>query len=104
MEVLALSRLLSIKSNDVNVNGPLLDHKIYQGSSQGTNIPIGPGSVYTVEMLPFNNYSPIKQGDCENGQAELGKIKSCTVTMKYEVEQDDCTIEFNEQGKPVKVC
>lgn len=93
-----------VKSNDVNVNGPLLDPKIYQGSSQGTNIPIGPGASYTVEMLPFNNYSPIKQGDCENGQAELGKIKSCTVTMKYEVEQDNCTIEINEQGKPVKVC
>ena len=93
-----------VKSNDVNVNGPLLDPKIYQANSQGTNIPIGPGAVYTVEMLPFNNFGPIKSGDCENGQAELGKIKSCTITMKYDVEQDNCTTEINEQGKPVKVC
>lgn len=94
----------NIKSNDVNVNGPLLDPTVYTGSSQGTQIPIGPGAYYTVQMLPFNNYDASKSGECDNGQAELGKIKVCTVTMTYNVEQDTCNTEINEQGKPVKVC
>lgn len=94
----------NVKSNDVNVNGPLLNPKVYLGSSQGTEIPIAPGADYTVQMLPFNNYDASKSGECDNGQAELGKIKLCTVTMTYNVEQDTCEIEINEQGKPVKVC
>ena len=94
----------NIKSNDVNVNGPLLDPKVYTGNSQGTQIPIGPGAYYTVQMLPFNNYDASKSGECDNGQAELGKINICTVTMTYNVEQDTCNTEINEQGKPVKVC
>jgi len=94
----------NIKSNDVNVNGPLLDPKVYTGTTQGTQIPIGPGAYYTVQMLPFNNYDASKSGECDNGQAELGKIKVCTVTMTYNVEQDTCHTEINEQGKPVKVC
>ena len=94
----------NVKSNDVNVNGPLLNPKVYTGSSQGTEIPIGPGAYYTIQMLPFNNYDVSKTSECANGQAELGKVKTCTVTMTYNIEQDTCHTEINEQGKPVYVC
>lgn len=88
-----------IDTNDVNVKG-----KEFSGNAQGTEIPIGPGAYYTVQMSPFTNYDPSKSGECDNGQAELGKVKTCTVTMTYNVEQDTCHLEINEQGKPVKVC
>lgn len=94
----------NVKSNDINVNGPLLDPKVYTGNSQGTEIPMAPGAYYTVQMLPFNSYDASKSGECDNGQAELGKVKTCTVTMTYNVEQDTCNTEIDEQGKPVKVC
>ncbi|NOJ30471.1 MAG: hypothetical protein DA328_09925 [Nitrososphaeraceae archaeon] len=87
-----------IKSNEVNVNG-----QEFTGKTQGTVIPIGPGAVYTVEPKPLFNYVPITSGDCD-GQAELGKIKECTITMKYDIEQDTCTTVINEEGKPEKVC
>ena len=88
-----------IESNDLNVNG-----KVYNGNAQGTQIPIGPGAHYTVKVSPYSNYDASKSGECDNGHAELGKINTCTVTMKYNVEQDTCHTEINEQGKPVKVC
>jgi hypothetical protein len=88
-----------IKSNDLNVNG-----KEFNGNAQGTQIPIGPGAYFSVEVSPYSNYDPTTSGECVNGHAQLGKINVCTITMKYNVEQDTCHTEINEQGKPVKVC
>ena len=88
-----------IITNDENVNG-----KVYNANAQGTEIPIAPGSLYTVQALPYSTYDPTKSGECGKEQAGLGEIKVCTLTMKYNVEQDTCHTEINEQGKPVKVC
>ena len=88
-----------IKSTDLNVN-----EKVYSGNAQGTEIPVGPGAFYTVEVSPYNNYDSSKSGDCNSIQAQLGKVGLCTITMTYNVEQDTCHIEINEQGKPEKVC
>lgn len=88
-----------IITNDETVNG-----KVYNANAQGTEIPIAQGSLYTVQVLPYSTYDPTKAGNCGQEQAELGKIKVCTITMTYNVEKDTCHLEINEQGKPVKVC
>jgi hypothetical protein len=86
-----------INTDDVTVNG-----KEYSGDAQGTEIPIKPGATYDVQPLQYDNYDSTKSGECDNGQAESGKVKLCTLTMTYHVEQ--CHTEINEQGKPEKIC
>jgi hypothetical protein len=87
-----------IQSSDADLNG-----KEYNGNAQGTEIPMAPHHGYNVEVLPYSNYDPTTSGEC-TGSSLLGKINVCTVTMTYNVEQDTCHTEINEQGKPVKVC
>ncbi|HEY7228136.1 MAG TPA: hypothetical protein VH481_08425 [Nitrososphaeraceae archaeon] len=67
-----------------------MNDKVYNANAQGTEIPIAQGSLYIVQVLPYSTYDPTKAGNCGQEQAELGKIKVCTITMTYNVEKDTC--------------